>query len=93
MTGTESLNLSATCWASLNDLGMTRWTLTSEIVPPLPPPGTERSTLVRARGGDTLAVRREVASPGGSTARGLAALEEHGVRTALMEAMRAVMQA
>jgi pyrroline-5-carboxylate reductase len=49
--------------------------------------------LVRARGGDTLAVRREVASPGGSTARGLAALEEHGVRTALMEAMRAVMEA
>ena len=49
--------------------------------------------LVRARGGDTLTVRREVTSPGGSTARGLAALEEHGVRTALMEAMRAVMEA
>jgi pyrroline-5-carboxylate reductase len=49
--------------------------------------------LVRSRGGDTLAVRREVTSPGGSTARGLAELEEHGVRTALMEAMRAVMQA
>src|SRR4051794_30048516 len=49
--------------------------------------------LVRARGGETLTVRREVASPGGSTARGLAELEEHGVRTALMEAMRAVMEA
>jgi pyrroline-5-carboxylate reductase len=46
--------------------------------------------LVRARGGDTLAVRREVTSPGGSTARGLAALEEGGVRTALEEAMKAV---
>jgi pyrroline-5-carboxylate reductase len=47
--------------------------------------------LVRARGGDTLAVRREVASPGGSTARGLSALEDGGVRSALMEAMTRVM--
>lgn len=47
--------------------------------------------LLLARGGDTLAVRREVTSPGGSTARGLAALERHGVRTALHEAMRAVL--
>ncbi|HEY2637488.1 MAG TPA: pyrroline-5-carboxylate reductase dimerization domain-containing protein, partial [Solirubrobacteraceae bacterium] len=31
--------------------------------------------LLRARGGDTAAVRRDVTSPGGSTARGLAALE------------------
>jgi pyrroline-5-carboxylate reductase len=43
--------------------------------------------LVRARGGDTLAVRREVASPGGTTARGLAALERGGVRTAFTDAM------
>ena len=43
--------------------------------------------LVRARGGDTLAVRREVASPGGTTARGLAALERGGVRTAFSNAM------
>jgi pyrroline-5-carboxylate reductase len=43
--------------------------------------------LVRARGGDTLAVRREVASPGGTTARGLAALERGGVRTAFAAAM------
>src|SRR3954447_9047303 len=46
--------------------------------------------LVRERDGDTLAVRREVASPGGSTARGLAELERGGVRTAFLEAMRAV---
>ena len=43
--------------------------------------------LIRARGGDTLAVRREVASPGGTTARGLAALERGGVRTAFVNAM------
>jgi len=47
--------------------------------------------LLLARGGDTLAVRREVTSPGGSTARGLAALELHGVRTALHDAMAAVL--
>jgi pyrroline-5-carboxylate reductase len=43
--------------------------------------------LLRARGHDTLAVRREVASPGGTTARGLAALESHGIRGALGAAM------
>jgi pyrroline-5-carboxylate reductase len=43
--------------------------------------------LLRARGGDTLAVRREVASPGGTTARGLAALERGGVRPAFLSAM------
>jgi pyrroline-5-carboxylate reductase len=36
---------------------------------------------------DTLAVRREVASPGGTTARGLAALERGGVRSAFAAAM------
>lgn len=50
--------------------------------------GTAR--LAAARDGDTLAVRREVASPGGSTARGLAALERGGVRAAFADAMRAV---
>jgi|SRR5947209_95393 len=50
------------------------------------------TALVRARGGDTLSVRREVTSPGGSTARGLAALEESGVRAAFMAAMKAVTQ-
>jgi pyrroline-5-carboxylate reductase len=49
--------------------------------------------LLRARGHDTLAVRREVASPGGTTARGLAALERHGVRGALGAAMDDVLGA
>ena len=43
--------------------------------------------LLRTREGDTLAVRREVASPGGTTARGLAALERGGVRAAFHSAM------
>ncbi|UGS36316.1 pyrroline-5-carboxylate reductase family protein [Capillimicrobium parvum] len=46
--------------------------------------------LLIARGGDTLTVRREVTSPGGSTARGLAALERNGLRTAFDEALQAV---
>jgi pyrroline-5-carboxylate reductase len=46
--------------------------------------------LLRARGGDTLAMRREVTSPGGTTARGLAALEHAGLRTAFLDAMEAV---
>lgn len=45
------------------------------------------AALLRARGNDTLALRRAVASPGGTTARGLAALESHGVREALAAAM------
>jgi pyrroline-5-carboxylate reductase len=43
--------------------------------------------LLRARGGDTLQLRREVASPGGTTARGLAALERGGVRAAFASAI------
>lgn len=46
--------------------------------------------LIAARGYDTLAVRRAVTSPGGVTARGLAALEAGGVRAALSAAMDAV---
>lgn len=49
--------------------------------------------LLTARGEDTLAVRREVASPGGTTARGLAALEQGRLRAAFLEAMEAVMRA
>jgi pyrroline-5-carboxylate reductase len=48
------------------------------------------AALLAERDYDTLAVRREVASPGGSTARGLAALERAGVRAAFQEAADAV---
>jgi pyrroline-5-carboxylate reductase len=48
------------------------------------------AALLRERGGNTLAMRREVTSPGGSTARGLAALEHAGLRTAFLDAMEAV---
>lgn len=46
--------------------------------------------LLHAREHDTLRVRREVTSPGGSTARGLAALERAGVRSAFQQAADAV---
>ncbi len=48
------------------------------------------AALIAHRGYDTLTVRREVSSPGGSTARGLAALESAGVRSAFQSAMDAV---
>jgi pyrroline-5-carboxylate reductase len=48
------------------------------------------AALLSARGYDTLAVRREVTSPGGSTARGLCALEQAGVRGAFQSAIDAV---
>ncbi len=47
--------------------------------------------LLEARGYDTLAVRREVTSPGGTTAKGLAALERAGVRAAFQDAIDAVL--
>jgi pyrroline-5-carboxylate reductase len=47
--------------------------------------------LLRQRNYDTLAVRREVTSPGGATARGLAALERGGLRTAFSDALDAVL--
>jgi pyrroline-5-carboxylate reductase len=49
------------------------------------------AALLQARGMDTLAVRRAVTSPGGVTARGLAALEHGGVRAAFDDAMQAVL--
>jgi pyrroline-5-carboxylate reductase len=48
------------------------------------------AALLSARDYDTLAVRREVTSPGGSTARGLRALEQAGVRGAFQSAIDAV---
>jgi pyrroline-5-carboxylate reductase len=48
------------------------------------------AALLSARDYDTLAVRREVTSPGGSTARGLRALEQAGLRSAFQSAIDAV---
>jgi pyrroline-5-carboxylate reductase len=45
------------------------------------------AALLEARAYDTLGVRREVTSPGGSTARGLDALERAGVRGAFQAAI------
>jgi pyrroline-5-carboxylate reductase len=47
--------------------------------------------LLRRGGFDTLAARRAVTSPGGSTARGLAALERGGVRAAFSDALDAIL--
>ncbi len=47
--------------------------------------------LLRRRSGDTQAIRREVASPGGVTARGLDALERAGLRAAFSDALDAVL--
>jgi pyrroline-5-carboxylate reductase len=51
------------------------------------------AALLETREYDTLAVRREVTSPGGTTARGLAALERGGVRPAFQAAFDAVVGA
>jgi pyrroline-5-carboxylate reductase len=51
------------------------------------------AALLQKRDYDTLAVRREVTSPGGTTARGLAALERAGVRPAFQDAFDAVVGA
>lgn len=47
------------------------------------------AALLRTQGHDTLAVRRAVTSPGGSTARGLRALDQHGIREAFQDAFDA----
>ncbi|HEX8157177.1 MAG TPA: pyrroline-5-carboxylate reductase [Solirubrobacteraceae bacterium] len=49
------------------------------------------AALLEAHGNDTLKLRRSVTSPGGSTARGLAALEHGGLRGAFDDAMQAVL--
>jgi pyrroline-5-carboxylate reductase len=48
--------------------------------------------LLRRRGYDTLAIRREVSSPGGLTARGVDALERGGIRRAFSDALDAVLE-
>lgn len=48
--------------------------------------------LLRRRDYDMVAVRREVTSPGGLTARGLDALERAGLRAAFSEALDAVLR-
>jgi pyrroline-5-carboxylate reductase len=48
--------------------------------------------LLRRRDYDTLSLRREVSSPGGLTARGVAVLERGGVRTAFGDALDAVLR-
>jgi pyrroline-5-carboxylate reductase len=49
------------------------------------------AALLAHRGGDTLALRRAVTSPGGSTARGLDALERAGLRASFSAALDAVL--
>lgn len=48
------------------------------------------AAVLSAEGNDTRELRRRVTSPGGSTARGLAALERGGLRAAFDEAVAAV---
>jgi pyrroline-5-carboxylate reductase len=50
------------------------------------------AAVLRENDFDTLALRRRVTSPGGSTARGLAALERGGVRSAFSDAVDAVVK-
>jgi pyrroline-5-carboxylate reductase len=48
------------------------------------------AAVLRGTGADTRGLRRRVTSPGGSTARGLAALEQAGLRAAFEDAVTAV---
>jgi pyrroline-5-carboxylate reductase len=50
------------------------------------------AALLERRGYDTLALRREVSSPGGMTARGLDALERGGLRADFSAALDAVLE-
>ncbi len=67
-------------------LGLKPWDAENLVIETMA--GTAELLLRRNR--DTLQVRREVTSPGGSTARGLAALEAAGVRDAFQKAADAV---
>jgi pyrroline-5-carboxylate reductase len=48
------------------------------------------ASVLRETGADTRGLRQRVTSPGGSTARGLAALEQAGARAAFEDAVTAV---
>lgn len=50
------------------------------------------ASVLRATGGDTRGLRTRVTSPGGSTARGLAALEQAGLRAAFEDAVTSVVE-
>jgi pyrroline-5-carboxylate reductase len=50
------------------------------------------AAILRETDGDTRGLRRRVTSPGGSTARGLAALEQAGTRAAFEDAVTAVVE-
>ena len=50
------------------------------------------AAVLRETDGDTRGLRRRVTSPGGSTARGLAALEQAGLRAAFEDAVSAVVE-
>jgi pyrroline-5-carboxylate reductase len=67
-------------------LGLKPWDAENLVIETMA--GTAELLLRRNR--DTLQVRREVTSPGGSTARGLAALEAAGIRDAFQRAADAV---
>ncbi|SKF62279.1 pyrroline-5-carboxylate reductase ProC [Mycobacteroides abscessus subsp. abscessus] len=45
-----------------------------------------------ATGTHPVILREQVTSPGGTTAAGLATLEAHGLRTAILQAMTAVVE-
>jgi pyrroline-5-carboxylate reductase len=50
------------------------------------------AAVLRDTDGDTRGLRRRVTSPGGSTARGLAALEQAGLRAAFEDAVTSVVE-
>jgi pyrroline-5-carboxylate reductase len=50
------------------------------------------ASVLRETDGDTRGLRRRVTSPGGSTARGLAALEQAGLRAAFEDAVTSVVE-